>query len=381
MTFTVKPEGIVEVDANGVVTARAVGTATITAATHNGKKATCVVTVTEAPEEIRFSQSVYTVKEGEVLKLAPEMLPAGTYGTPAFELSYEDDEFELATIDENGSLKGQYSGSVTVKATVKNYNGGADATAICEVLVVPAPRTIELRETRTSIGVKEIMDLEPVAFDARGNEVEAAFTLKSSKTAYVQVNGTSVKGVKAGSASVTITADNGIKKSVKIKVVKAPAKVGISRASATISEMDTLRLAAAVPTGTQGKITWSSSHPEVATVDETGFVTAVAPGKTEIIAKAYNGKQASCALTVMNEPTRRCLRRVEDRADWRGREAQEEGGAAGGLLRQDHLQLVQSLRRDRERHDGRGDCQARRNHADCRDNDQPQDRRGVHRYV
>lgn len=147
------------------------------------------------------------------------------------------------------------------------------------------------------------MDLEPVAFDARGNEVEAAFTLKSSKTAYVQVNGTSVKGVKAGSASVTITADNGIKKSVKIKVVKAPAKVGISRASATISEMDTLRLAAAVPTGTQGKITWSSSHPEVATVDETGFVTAVAPGKTEIIAKAYNGKQASCALTVMNEPT------------------------------------------------------------------------------
>ena len=303
VTFTVKPEGIVEVDANGVVTAKAVGTATITAATHNGKKATCVVTVTEAPEEIRFSQSVYTVKEGEVLKLAPEMLPAGTYGTPAFELSYEDDEFELATIDENGSLKGQYSGSVTVKATVKNYNGGADATAICEVLVVPAPRTIELRETRTSIGVKEIMDLEPVAFDARGNEVEAAFTLKSGKTAYVQVNGTSVKGVKAGSASVTITADNGIKKSVTIKVVKEPSKVGISRASATISEMDTLRLAAAVPTGTQGKITWSSSHPEVATVDETGFVTAVAPGKTEIIAKAYNGKQASCALTVMNEPT------------------------------------------------------------------------------
>ena len=38
-------------------------------------------------------------------------------------------------------------------------------------------------------------------------------------------------------------------------------------------------------------------------MDETGFVTAVAPGKTEIIAKAYNGKQASCALTVMNEPT------------------------------------------------------------------------------
>lgn len=300
--FTVSPAGIVEVDGNGLVTAKTVGTATVTATTHNGKKAACVVTVTEAPEEIRFAQSVYTVKEGEVLKLAPEMLPAGTYGTPAFELSY-DDELALATIDESGSLKGQYSGSVTVKATVKNYNGGADATAVCEVLVVPAPRTIELRETRTSIGVKEIVSLEPVAFDARGNEVEATFTLKSSKTAYVQVSGTSVKGVKAGSASVTITANNGIKKSVTIKVVKAPSKVGISRASAVISELDTLRLAAALPTGTQGKITWSSSNPEVAAVDQTGFVTAAAIGKTNIVATAYNGQKATCAVTVLNEPT------------------------------------------------------------------------------
>ncbi len=303
VTFTVKPEGIVEIGENGVVTAKAVGTATVTAATHNGKKDTCVVTVTEAPEEIRFSQSVYTVKEGEVLKLMPEMLPAGSYGTPTFELFYEDDELALATIDEDGSLKGQYSGSVTIKATVKNYNGGTDAMATCEVLVVPAPRTIELRETRTSIGLKEIMSLEPVALDARGNEVEATFTLKSSKTAYVQVSGTSVKGVKAGSASITVAADNGIKKSVTIKVVKAPSKVGISRASAVISEMDTLRLAAAVPTGTQGKITWSSSNPEVATVDETGFVTAVAVGKTDIVATAYNGQKATCALTVMSEPT------------------------------------------------------------------------------
>lgn len=303
VTFTVKPAGIVEVDENGVVTAKTVGTATVTAATHNGKKASCVVTVTEAPEEISFTQSVYTVKEGETLKLALEMSPEGTYGTPTFELSYDDEEFEFAAIDENGSLKGQYSGSVTVTATVKNYNGGADTTATCEVLVVPAPTTIELRETRTSIGVKEVMSLEPAALDARGNEIEAGFTLKSSKTAYVQVSGTSVKGVKAGSASVTITAENGIRKSVTIKVVKEPSKVGISRASAVISELDTLRLAAALPTGAQGKITWSSSNPEVAVVDESGLVTAVAPGKTSIIAAAYNGKKAACELTVMNEPT------------------------------------------------------------------------------
>ena len=49
---------------------------------------------------------------------------------------------------------------------------------------------------------------------------------------------------------------------------------------------------------TDKKVTWSSSAPAVATIDETGKVHAVAAGTTTIKATTANGKEASIELTV-----------------------------------------------------------------------------------
>lgn len=46
------------------------------------------------------------------------------------------------------------------------------------------------------------------------------------------------------------------------------------------------------------QVKWSSSNTAVATVDVTGTVTAVSPGKAEIIAATFNGKQAVCKVAV-----------------------------------------------------------------------------------
>ena len=43
---------------------------------------------------------------------------------------------------------------------------------------------------------------------------------------------------------------------------------------------------------------YSSSHPEIASVDANGVVTAVAPGNATITAQAYTGITASCEITV-----------------------------------------------------------------------------------
>ena len=47
-------------------------------------------------------------------------------------------------------------------------------------------------------------------------------------------------------------------------------------------------------------VTWESDHPEVATVNDQGLVTAVSEGMATITAKAVNGKSASCIVSAQN---------------------------------------------------------------------------------
>ena len=69
----------------------------------------------------------------------------------------------------------------------------------------------------------------------------------------------------------------------------------------TLSEGDTARLTATVEpaNATNQNVTWASSAPDVATVDASGNVTAVAKGTATITATTKDGgKNATCTVTV-----------------------------------------------------------------------------------
>lgn len=302
-TFESSDRAVAVVDADtGLVTGAGVGTATITAKTYNGKKARCTVTVAEAPEHIAFAEDVYSVEEGGTLQVKLVMEPADSYGTPVYEIVSDDPEYELASVDANGVVSGQVSGRAVLTATVKRCSTGDELKTSCEIQILPAPRRIELESSTVSIGVKESVTIEPVAYDARGNRVETDFTLKSAKTAYVTVSGLKTTGKKVGSSVVTVKASNGITTQMTVKVLAAPTRVGISRAKAVISECEKLRLAAALPNGTAGRITWSSSDETLATVED-GLVTVYGVGTVTITAEAFNHKKATCVVTIKSEPS------------------------------------------------------------------------------
>jgi uncharacterized protein YjdB len=104
--------------------------------------------------------------------------------------------------------------------------------------------------------------------------------------------------VKEGSATITGTA-NGTKATIQLRVVPGPsvvlagkvavAQIFMSDIKSTLHPGDTVRITAA-PVDAKGsslvdrKVTWQSTHPEVATVDAFGLVTARGPGSAEILA-------------------------------------------------------------------------------------------------
>lgn len=74
------------------------------------------------------------------------------------------------------------------------------------------------------------------------------------------------------------------------------AAVKISKAKATMEVDSYLRLKV---TGYAGDITWTSSKKAIATVNNTGTVTAVTEGKAYITAKA-GSKKITCSITVVD---------------------------------------------------------------------------------
>ncbi|HEY2853289.1 MAG TPA: Ig-like domain-containing protein [Gemmatimonadaceae bacterium] len=109
-----------------------------------------------------------------------------------------------------------------------------------------------------------------------------------------------VVALKEGSATITASS-NGATGSVAIRVLSAAnvvlagkpvvAQLITSDVKSAMHPGDTVRITAA-PLGAKGeslldrKVTWQSTHPEVATVDAYGLVTAKAGGTTEIVASS-----------------------------------------------------------------------------------------------
>lgn len=82
--------------------------------------------------------------------------------------------------------------------------------------------------------------------------------------------------------------------------VQEVAAVELSLLEAALRPGETLALTAAViPSYADDlTLTWSSTDPDVATVDDAGNVTAVGAGKCEITAVSANGRSDGCALSV-----------------------------------------------------------------------------------
>ena len=78
-------------------------------------------------------------------------------------------------------------------------------------------------------------------------------------------------------------------------------RITLSQSSATLTEGETLVLTATVtPDDAADKsISWSSSNPSVATVDNTGKVTAIAKGTATITAMAKDGSGASASCEIV----------------------------------------------------------------------------------
>ena len=130
-------------------------------------------------------------------------------------------------------------------------------------------------------------------------------TWKSSKSRAVTVNGSGlVTAVGNGVATITVTASNGVRATVKVESVdkNIARSVALDKTGVvTVNVGETLQLNATLaPATAVSTLTWKTSKARYATVDANGLVTGVAKGSAKITVITDNRKKATVTVKVVD---------------------------------------------------------------------------------
>ena len=299
-TYSSSKSSVAKVSADGLITAVGPGTATITVAAYNGKKATCKVTVSGVPARVAFEAESATLAVGQSLTLSPAAYAAdGSKAAASYTYAVSANSADAGCVTLNastGEITGARKGSATIVATA--HNG---LTASVTVNVVPAPVAVTLSASELTLGVKEKYAGLTAQLTPPNGESQAAgeirWSTSNAKVAAVDAKTGAIAALKTGSATI-IASCGSLEARCKVSVKKAPGKVGISPANGTLKVGQSDRYKISFPSKAGGSVKFTSSKPSVATVDDTGAVTAVGTGETTITVTTYNGKSAKAVLRV-----------------------------------------------------------------------------------
>jgi uncharacterized protein YjdB len=215
----------------------------------------------------------------------------------------------IASVSTSGQVQALAVGSATITAT-SSFDATKSAAASITVNPKPAVVSVAITPATPTIIVGQNVPLTATVSVVGG--ASTAVTWSSSQASIASVTSAGVlTGVAVGSASITATSVADPTKSATVPVVvnappPAVVSITVTPANPTAVVGDQVQLAAAVNvvSGAPTTVTWSSGDAAIATVSQTGQVTAVAPGAVTITATSTFDatKSGSTRLTVNPKP-------------------------------------------------------------------------------
>lgn len=291
ISWTSSDPEIVSVDAAGKITALKPGKVTVKASAV-GASASCEVTVLSPMTGIKLDKSTLTLNRNTTDQLTVSFLPVDT--TDVRTVTWSSSAPEIADVDQLGNVVAHGIGTAKITASCGEFS------ASCDVTVIALIEGIYLDQPEMTIdrGTDGQLTASIVPLDTTEDKT---VTWASSDPDVATVDSTGkVTGVKIGSATITATVGEHTA-SCTINVVAFIHGISLDKTDLTLDRGTTGKLAAFYdpPDTTEDKtITWTSSNPSVATVDNAGNVTAVQIGTATITAQVGT-HTTTCSVTVV----------------------------------------------------------------------------------
>lgn len=272
LEWTSSNEDVATVDENGMVTAVGAGEADITASIKDANiSSTTHVKVVILPTDVDAPDALELYTNGENEKeLNAKIVPEDA---TEVKLAYTSSDEGVATVDENGLVTAVADGECTITAYI----------------VADVPVTAETATQETAAVVVNTED-ETANTEAEASDSDAVATMPEDLADVDSAFGVVPDGLSA-TTKVTVT--------TKVEGITLDKTEGILNVGNTV----TITATVAPEEATNPAVTWSSSDESVATVDETGEVTAVAVGNATITATSEDDSSVSAnyELTVQQK--------------------------------------------------------------------------------
>ena len=308
--WTSSDSTVATVDENGLVAAVNVGKAIITATTTNGLKAECEVTVTETEVSgIIIDKGAMGIEGDDLEMLVGEtktiMVTVEPETATDKSLTFESSNPEVASVDKEGKITALSLGSTKITITAKS---GVSVSLNVRVVSTLAG-AISLNRNTATLKATETLQLEATVLPETTTDKSVFWTSSDSTVATVDENGL-VTTVNVGKATITATTTNGLKAECEVTVIETEASSIVIDKEAMgiegddlemlVGETKTIMVTVEPETTTDKSLTFESSNPDVASVDDDGKITALSLGSTTITITAKSGISASLNVRVVS---------------------------------------------------------------------------------
>ena len=313
---------VASVDGQGVVTANKAGEALVTVKSEDGgKTATCKVTVKAekvAVTGVKLDKTEHTLAVGGTVTLVATVTPEGATNK---KVSWKSDKTDIATVDENGKVTAVKAG--VAKITVTTEDG--KKTATCAITVKEdkvAVIGVKLNSTSLSLTEGDSYQLKATVSPINATNQNVTWKSSNSNVADVDQEGL-VVAVKAGTATITVTTEEGNKTAICTVTVKSgeisvtSVKLNKNTLSLVVSKHETLIATITPANATNKAVVWSSSDSSVAEVHSSGLVIACSEGTAIITVTTVDGnKKDSCKVTVEKVENNINANGYKDKGTW-----------------------------------------------------------------
>lgn len=239
--------------------------------------------------------STMTVGEKQILTVT--ILPQAVTAQP---VTFSSDNESVATINGLGRIAAVSVGKAKITVNCGNVarsfeltvKEGSTSTKIIDVT------DIELADYTKELAVDKTLSISATVLPTEATDKKLYYSSSNAEIATVSSAGV-VKGISSGNVEITISS-GGFSKKITLFIKVPTASIQLNTNYLVLKRGDTFRLSGkALPILAKQDISFKSQDESIATVDQTGNVTAKSIGNTTIL--ATNGDLSVAVTVIINE--------------------------------------------------------------------------------